>query len=100
MGESRLIVDELLALCLQRITMEERSLDTDIGELDPHSFTPSPCYPADLWLLVSIGGHGQEHGGVQEEVAPCRAGAEKVQGAAGEVRCGQSGSGGQTETRS
>ncbi|XP_070783274.1 rac GTPase-activating protein 1 [Enoplosus armatus] len=30
MGESRLIVEELLALCLQRITMEENTVNTDL----------------------------------------------------------------------
>ncbi|XP_044033908.1 rac GTPase-activating protein 1 isoform X2 [Siniperca chuatsi] len=30
MGESRLIVEELLALCLQRITLEENSVNTDL----------------------------------------------------------------------
>lgn len=34
MGESRLIVEELLALCLQRITMEENSVNTEQGETD------------------------------------------------------------------
>ncbi|XP_074484399.1 rac GTPase-activating protein 1 isoform X1 [Sebastes fasciatus] len=32
MGESRLIVEELLALCLQRITMEEDTVDSERGE--------------------------------------------------------------------
>lgn len=35
MGESRLIVEELLALCLQRITMEEDAVNTEQGEADP-----------------------------------------------------------------
>lgn len=34
MGESRLIVEELLALCLQRITMEENTVNTEQGETD------------------------------------------------------------------
>lgn len=32
MGESRLIVEELLTLCLQRITMEESTINTELGE--------------------------------------------------------------------
>lgn len=32
MGESRLIVEELLDLCLQRITMEENTMTTEQGE--------------------------------------------------------------------
>lgn len=32
MAESRVIVEELLALCLQRITMEENSMRTEQGE--------------------------------------------------------------------
>lgn len=35
MGESRLIVEELLALCLQRITMEEDAVNAEQGEADP-----------------------------------------------------------------
>lgn len=31
MGESRLIVEELLALCLQRITMEENAVSAEQG---------------------------------------------------------------------
>lgn len=34
MGESRLIVEELLALCLQRITMEENAVSAEQGEND------------------------------------------------------------------
>lgn len=34
MGESRLIVEELLALCLQRINIEENSVNTELGETD------------------------------------------------------------------
>lgn len=34
MGESRLIVEELLALCLQRITMEENAVNAEQGESD------------------------------------------------------------------
>lgn len=34
MGESRLIAEELLALCLQRITMEENTVNTEQGETD------------------------------------------------------------------
>ena len=36
MGESRLIVDELLVLCLQRIKMEENIMTTEQGE-DAHT---------------------------------------------------------------
>lgn len=32
MGESRVIVEELLTLCLQRITMEESTISTELGE--------------------------------------------------------------------
>lgn len=32
MGESRLIVEELLALCLQRITMEESTINAELGK--------------------------------------------------------------------
>lgn len=32
MGESRLIVEELLTKCLQRITMEESTRKTELGE--------------------------------------------------------------------
>lgn len=34
MGESRLIIEELLALCLQRITMEENAVSAEKGETD------------------------------------------------------------------
>lgn len=33
MGESRGIVEELLSLCLQRITMEENTVNTEQGEV-------------------------------------------------------------------
>lgn len=36
MGESRLIVEELLALCLQRIRMEENTVNTEQGESGSH----------------------------------------------------------------
>lgn len=39
MGESRLIVEELLAMCLQRITMEDDAVNTEQGEAD--SLRPS-----------------------------------------------------------
>ncbi|GAA6229204.1 rac GTPase-activating protein 1-like isoform X1 [Lates japonicus] len=34
MGESRIIVEELLALCLQRINMEENALNTELEFVD------------------------------------------------------------------
>lgn len=51
MGESRLIVEELLALCLQRITMEENAVNAEQGE-GPHTHTRSISLDTVAqWLL-------------------------------------------------
>lgn len=34
MEDTRLVVEELLALCLQRIAVEEKAMDTEQGETD------------------------------------------------------------------
>lgn len=44
MGESRLIVEELLTLCLQRITMEESTKNAEQGET-------SWCRTVVLWFI-------------------------------------------------
>lgn len=43
MGESRLIVEELLTLCLQRITMEESTKNAEQGE--------TWCRTVVLWFI-------------------------------------------------
>lgn len=34
MEDTRLVVEEMLALCLQRIAVEEKAMDTELGETD------------------------------------------------------------------
>lgn len=49
MGETRLSVEELLALCLQRISLEENNVNAELG--DPETHHQVHLYALKLCLL-------------------------------------------------
>lgn len=52
MAESRLIMEELLAICLQRITMEESIMNTEQGETSwPRTVVLSWSLPAPSFCI-------------------------------------------------